>query len=60
MLDDALIGELGPGATQRERVYRISARGRAAAAAEETRLEQIVADARAKRLIPRAKPRPAT
>src|SRR5262245_57151489 len=49
MLDDALIGELGPGATQRERVYRISARGRAAAAAEARRLERMVADARAKR-----------
>jgi DNA-binding PadR family transcriptional regulator len=54
MLDDALIGEQGPGATQRERLYRITARGRSAAIAEARRLERIVADARAKRLIPRA------
>ena len=54
MLDDALIGEHGVGATQRERVYRITARGRTAAAAEARRLERIVADARAKRLIPGA------
>lgn len=60
MLDDALIGEQGPGATQRERVYRITPRGRAAAVAEARRLERIVADARAKRLIPRSKPREAT
>jgi DNA-binding PadR family transcriptional regulator len=60
MLDDALIGEHGLGATQRERVYRITPRGRTAAAAEARRLERIVADARAKRLIPRARPRETT
>lgn len=51
MLDEGLIGEHGIGATARERVYRISARGRSAATAEAKRLEQLVADARAKRLI---------
>lgn len=56
MLDEALIGERGPGATQRERVYRISARGRAAAIAEARRLERMVAHARAKRLIPQSRP----
>lgn len=60
MLDDALIGEHGPGATQRERVYRITLRGRTAATAEAKRLERIVAHARAKRLIPGPKPRTAT
>jgi len=60
MLDEALIGEQGPGATQRERVYRITARGRAAAIAEARRLERIVADARAKRLIPQTTAREAT
>jgi len=59
MLDDALIGDHGPGATQRERVYRITARGKAAAIAEAKRLERIVEHARAKRLIP-PKPRAAT
>ena len=60
MLDDALIGEHGPGATQRERVYRITARGKAAAIAEAKRMERIVEHARAKRLIPTPKPRAAT
>jgi DNA-binding PadR family transcriptional regulator len=60
MLDDALIGEHGPGATQRERVYRITPRGRTAATAEAKRLERIVAHARAKRLIPGPKPGTAT
>src|SRR5262245_8428997 len=53
MLDEALIGEIGPGATQRERVYRITPRGRAAATAEARRLARMVEDARTKRLIPR-------
>ena len=60
MLDDGLIGELGPGATQRERLYRITPRGRTAARAEVMRLERIVADARAKRLIAQPKSRGAT
>jgi DNA-binding PadR family transcriptional regulator len=60
MLDEGLIGEHGVGATQRERVYRISTRGRAAAAAEARRLERMVADARTKRLIPPTNPREAT
>jgi len=59
MLDEGLIDEYGLGASTRERVYRITPRGRAAAAAEVRRLERIVADARAKRLIP-TKPRAAT
>jgi DNA-binding PadR family transcriptional regulator len=59
MLDEGLIGEHGLGASARERVYRITARGRTAAVADVRRLERIVADARAKRLIP-AKPRTAT
>jgi DNA-binding PadR family transcriptional regulator len=58
MLHEGLIDERGPGSTQRERVYRVSARGRAAAVAEARRLERMVADARTKRLIPR--PREAT
>jgi len=60
MLDEGLIGEHGFAATQRERVYRITARGRAAATTEARRLERMVADARAKRLIPNASPREAT
>jgi len=60
MLDEGLIGESGFAATQRERVYRITARGRAAATTEARRLERMVADARAKRLIPNATPREAT
>ena len=51
MLDEGLIGEHGIGASTRERIYRISARGRTAATGEARRLEQLVADARAKRLI---------
>jgi DNA-binding PadR family transcriptional regulator len=60
MLDEGLINEHGLGATQRERIYRITTRGRAAAAAEARRLERIVADARAKRLIGKSRPREAT
>ena len=60
ILDEGLIVENGFAATQRERVYRITARGRAAAVAEAQRLERVVADARAKRLLSSMNPREAT
>ena len=61
LLDASLIIENGFGNTQRERVYKITPRGRTAASAEARRLERIVSDARAKRLLPPSStPRTAT
>lgn len=60
MLDEGLIAEHGFAGTQRERVYRITPRGRAAAVAEAQRLERVVADARAKKLLSGLNTRTAT
>ena len=54
-LDDEIIVELSPAAQddERRRPYKLTAFGRDVAGAEAERLEKIVAEARAARLIPR-------
>jgi DNA-binding PadR family transcriptional regulator len=54
-LDDEFIVELSPpaGDDERRRPYKLTAFGRDVAGAEAERLEKIVAEARAARLIPR-------
>ncbi len=61
LLNDGLIVELRqrPAATEddeRRRYYRLTAKGRAVAAAEAERLEKVVALARARRLLKKAQP----
>ena len=55
-LDDELIVELAPAAhdDERRRPYRLTPFGRDVAGAEAERLEKLVAEARAARLLPRA------
>ena len=55
-LDDELIVELAaPADDERRRPYKLTALGRDVATAEATRLERLVSDARAVRLLPHSR-----